>query len=434
MVNDFSLKEEGINICLLIVFLLSLIHPIYSNVKLINIPLIPILTISALLTTAFISYIYNKNLRKYLKISFKENLFLSLNIFGLIALSSSIYSKYPSLTLSRSLQYIIVINCMYYVLGHIKNLKETFELISKLSIYFILIACAYALIISYFGDSSYLKGKKINYIEIFGFKFYQNIHGTRISSFMENPNILGFQLMVSILFCLYYIREYRSIWFTIIGAILLYTLILTQSRASLLGLIISSIFFIYYAYLASFRYRNLIITTALIGLFAVIVYFSVYPNSIEALYSIMGKRNSALSGREVAWSALLTQIKETPLMGIGYRISTEAILQENLISHIFHAHNLYLAILSEIGIIGLLAFLWIYLTPFIRYATQKNNKSKPNTLLLASLSILLAFLANQFFEEMFASREYPFMLTVLLLYIANQLLDDNKLAPPCPTK
>src|SRR5690625_1662490 len=414
---------------LIIAFVFALSHSITSIDRQPILPYMPAATLGSLVISALICVFTQKNLSTYLRKTVSESLFIGLNIFGLIILFSTIYSKFPLLTLSRSLQFIIVTNSMYYLLTQVENLRVLFESITKLTIYFMLAACIYGLFIFFFGIDSTSNNTSISYVKFLGIELQQRLYGQRISSFIGNPNPFGFRLMIAILFCLYFIREYKSRWYAFLFIILLYTLILTQSRASALGLVVAASFFFYCVYIDNHRNRNFIIVIFLSVFIVFALYISLNTSAFEALYSIMGDRASALSRRDEAWVALLSQIKDTPWLGIGYRISTEYVLRGNLID-IYNSHNLYLAILTEVGIVGFLSLLWIYLTPFIAYAFQRHNYKTVNTLQITTLTILLAFLVNQGFEEMFTSQEFPFMTTVLLLYITHQTLPFRKRLTP----
>lgn len=406
---------------LVIAFVFSLLHSLNTIDRVPILPYMPAATLGTLFITAITCALIQKNILLYIRKVVRERLFAGLNIFGLIILFSTLYSKFPFPTFSRALQFIIVTNCMYYLLTQTENLSTLFERIAKLTIYFMLSACIYGLVLFFFGTETISNDIEINQLQLFGLEIKQRLYGQRISSFLANPNPFGFRLMIAILFCLYFIRVYKSRWYAFLFFILIYTLLLTQSRASALGLAIAFCFFFYCTYISNHRYKSLIIIVFSSSLAALILYVSFDTIAFEKLYSIMGDRSSALTRREVAWKALLAQIRETPWLGIGYQASAEYVLKANSIE-ISNSHNLYLAIFSEVGIVGLMAFVWVYFSPFIYYIIRKGSSFTANNLQIIALTCLLAFLVNQGFEEMFASHEFPFMITVLFLYIAQQTL------------
>lgn len=198
--------------------------------------------------------------------------------------------------------------------------------------------------------------------------------------------------------------------------ILFYALLLTGSRASIISVLGGSMIFITYSFLniglASFIFKIFVIVLS----FFIGAYLIINPDLIHELFSFLNRKfSSPFSGREIAWSALISQIKETPFLGVGYRISTEAILRENSIN-ISHSHNLFLTIVSEIGIIGFLLFSFLYIFPSIKFILNKNTE-KISNLQLISNSILLAILINQFFEDMFEPFRFFFIWMFFVLFI-----------------
>src|SRR5690625_3859958 len=130
-------------------------------------PHMPAATLGTLVIAVLVCVFLQKNIFIYLRQAVSENLFISLNIFGLIILFSTLYSKFPLPTASRAFQFIIVTNCMYYLLTQVDNLKYLFESIAKLIIYFMLAACIYGLYIIAFGLDAISNEIEINYARFF---------------------------------------------------------------------------------------------------------------------------------------------------------------------------------------------------------------------------------------------------------------------------
>src|SRR5699024_9597540 len=134
---------------ILMIFLLSLLGSIQNIERETVIPFIPITTLVILTGCSFILLLT----RSVNVLILKSSLFIGINSFGLLILFSTFYSKYPLLTASRALQFIIVTNCLYLTLSYIENLKGLFENIAKITILFTLIASLYGIIIYQFGTS-----------------------------------------------------------------------------------------------------------------------------------------------------------------------------------------------------------------------------------------------------------------------------------------
>lgn len=62
------------------------------------------------------------------------------------------------------------------------------------------------------------------------------------------------------------------------------------------------------------------------------------------------------SFRLLIWSETLARVADSPLIGLGI-LSVDDIEVENVVFH--HPHNLYLSVLAQSGIVGLVLFLWM---------------------------------------------------------------------------
>jgi O-antigen ligase len=167
---------------------------------------------------------------------------------------------------------------------------------------------------------------------------------------------------------------------------------------------------------------NLKKRTKIIGLIAVlftgIVFFIANPRfsqfNMKFSYDQPERLNRNLEGmantersdtntRILLWMSAWDLIKEHPIIGIGaggsHRVlyETLAIKQQHYDKRVrFHAHNQYLQILLDLGILGFLIF---FLSLFFLFKEQKRIQSKTNRRLM--LSILLIFLINFLFESVF---------------------------------
>src|SRR5699024_9438077 len=94
-----------------------------------------------------------------------------------------------------------------------------------------------------------------------------------------------------------------------------------------------------------------------------------------------------------------------------------------------HSHSLPLSIITEIGIIGFVLFLFICC---ISLKTKNINASKTNTIeSAATISIILAVLTNQLFEDFFAPLNFLFILVFTILYITFYNLNRERTSLIC---
>ena len=134
------------------------------------------------------------------------------------------------------------------------------------------------------------------------------------------------------------------------------------------------------------------------------------------------------SGREVAWQFAWQQINENFFLGKGFSY-TEYIYRKNyeylsLLGHEGAAHNSYLTLWLDVGLIGLVLFLGGLLITFLKAA--KLNR--------AAIPILYAVLFSNQYESWLTASLNPF--TIQLIFVISfifikDLLKDEKLAINC---
>src|SRR5690625_4448126 len=300
-------------------------------------PNMPILILAALFI-AFSVELINKGIDlKFIK----SHCFLAFNLFGLLITISALYSEQPHLTFLRAVQYFVISNCLLIVYDKHKSSYLVFTTLSKLILIYTLAACIYAIIVFEFGTIHQIDNTWRNSLDIFGMKYEQLLYGNRVSSFLGNPNRLGMLIMISSILCLYFWSLRRNILWLLVLVIFLYTLKLSGSRASLLGLTVGSVFFINYNCLKQNSLSTAIRIAITSGVLILALYIAINPEVVELIFSIIGRESTTLSRRDIAWNMLIKQFQSTPFFGVGYRISTEAILVKNNIP-ISNSHNVYL--------------------------------------------------------------------------------------------
>ena len=114
------------------------------------------------------------------------------------------------------------------------------------------------------------------------------------------------------------------------------------------------------------------------------------------------------------WSAAIAMFKDSFLLGKGLGSFMGCFRQYSNLS-IQYAHNCYLQILAETGLIGLLAFLW-FLGEII-LGSYKELRLKFNSLFLGLFSAFLAFLIHIFFD----TQLYALKLSILFWVLASFL-------------
>ncbi|MEG0780573.1 MAG: O-antigen ligase family protein, partial [Oscillospiraceae bacterium] len=186
----------------------------------------------------------------------------------------------------------------------------------------------------------------------------------RVFSFFDNPNafaeVLIFLLPLVVALVLCSKRWYSRLAAAGIFALGVGALLMTYSRASWVGLALSAAVFVFL--------WNPKLIPGLVLLAVVAVPF--LPDTIlNRILTITNLNDSSTSSRFPLYEAAINLIQERPVTGAG--LGTDAVRQfikSNNLYHarapFVHAHNIYLQIWGELGIVGLLSFvatlLWGY--------------------------------------------------------------------------
>ncbi len=189
----------------------------------------------------------------------------------------------------------------------------------------------------------------------------------RVYSVFGNPNVLAEYLIMiiplSISLFWYTKKAHKKLIFLATSAILSLALVLTLSRGGWLGFAFSALIFVI---LVEKRLLLSIIPVSLAGIFLL-------PQSIlNRIISIGNFADSSNAYRLKMWEITLDIIRDNPIAGVGFG---HLPFKETFESYIrtmptYHAHNTYLEIAAELGIPGLLAFLFLLFVIF-KYGIQK---------------------------------------------------------------
>ena len=224
----------------------------------------------------------------------------------------------------------------------------------------------------------------------------------RIMGETADPNYINGYLIFALSFFIYHLintKKFKLLCLAAAGGIIIFTL-LTGSRGALLtqAAVIVAVWF--------FSVRNkddkikLMIGGALMAVFLVVFFFyivSVMPEEIAERFSLDFIREGGTTGRFELWDALLTRyIKDdafTILFGTG--IGT-APAYNTLKPDV--AHNVFIDVLIGTGIFGLIFYVGIFVSLFIKALKSKNVIGLGA---LVGVTVLSLSLTTYFFKPMF---------------------------------
>ena len=222
----------------------------------------------------------------------------------------------------------------------------------------------------------------------------------RIYSTFENPNVYGEYLlfMIPLSVALFFISDrklYKIFWLGA-GLMMVAAILLTMSRGCWIGLAVG--IFIYFV-IADRRFLWLFLG-------AVIIMPFVLPQTIMMrLLSIGNLEDSSSLYRLYIWLGTFSMLKDYWLTGVGLGTKAfsgvySAYAYNGILAP--HPHNLYLHILSETGITGLLGLGWVTVTGFKNSISTAITKNKANRHIGAAfMAALTGFLVQGAFDNVF---------------------------------
>lgn len=195
---------------------------------------------------------------------------------------------------------------------------------------------------------------------------------TRIYSVFMNPNIFAEYLVmiipISVGLFWYNKKPFKKLLFLGTSLVMSLALLLTQSRGGWLGFAFSALVFI------------LLVERKLLLAAVPIVVGGLYllPDSIiNRIMSIANFADSSNNYRLVMWDITLDIIKDHKWIGVGFGHQPFKQTFESYIRTMptYHAHNTFLEIGAELGIVGLVTFIFFLFITF-KYGILKLVKSE----------------------------------------------------------
>jgi len=236
-------------------------------------------------------------------------------------------------------------------------------------------------VFQYLTGKDFIRGYKLG----IGFRYPGQAGLRRLSASMHNPNdfasylITVIPLVISL--ALYYFRGKKKLLLGLLGLIAFFCVFQTYYRGAILGFAIVAILF-------SIIKKDKRIAIALLILIFTMPFLLPKP----ILYWMVSNPNFydffiEEGGRRWHWQAAINMIKAHPFLGIGtntfsinydrYKIATDPLSG-------FYAHNAYLHVAAEIGLIGLIIFIAMIIAAIRNWWI---NYKRINTLDLGAISL-----------------------------------------------
>lgn len=226
-----------------------------------------------------------------------------------------------------------------------------------------------------------------------------NHHAVGLSNhYSQNGIYMAITLCAS--FALFFVKSRKNVlWRVLLLCVVLFSLILTGKR----GALIFSVFAILASYMICKRgaFANklaavlFVLSSMSLVLYALSFYIEGVAASLERITVMLAAENETAdvsNGRFKLYAIAWNFFKESPVWGIGWReFSKEVVNYYNQDSVLRDAHNVFLQLLCETGVIGFLIFVSLFLSAITQTVqlAVKSAKNMPD--LSAKTKMVLVF-------------------------------------------
>ena len=296
-------------------------------------------------------------------------------LFVFFFLPSLINAQNKLLALSSILSLALLIYAILLGVNYIILRGELFNLLIKILIISAVLSSIYALSI-YFAN--------------FDFIYFR----TRASALFAGENTLGGVMVFSIIWTLTYFIHTdgrRKVWLGLALLLMILTLVFSFSRGAWLGVLGALI-----SYALWEKRARLKVAIVLLVAGALLLGF---PFLRGRLISIGNPFHPLTEERIYIWKASWDMIKAHPLLGVGmsnFSLAYEEYMFEGAkISQPSSAHNIFLNIWAEGGLLALLSFVGIVIITFVKgFRLIKSLTGLSRAVAVASFSALLGILIH----------------------------------------
>jgi O-antigen ligase len=231
------------------------------------------------------------------------------------------------------------------------------------------------------------------------------------ATFSHFNNFAGFIAIMFLLNCglLFTVRKFLTrLPLYLLSFLILINMFFTYSRTAWLSLFCGLLFLIMFYPDKKVRKTFFVLLPFFIGAMITI------PFSRGLISSFIQRADA---GRFRIWAAAFQMFKESPLIGKGLGLFMDYLPRYGL--ERLYAHNCYLQILAETGLLGLLPFLW-FLGQIIFRGLKKIIKDT-DTVFLGLFSAYLAFLLQIFFDTHLYSLKLSILFWILSAFTARYI-------------
>jgi O-antigen ligase len=251
----------------------------------------------------------------------------------------------------------------------------------------------------------------VTYIFFYG----PRIQGRLSISLTAHPNYLGL-ISFGLLMCSLMVR-FRLLA-TCMIAINFLIIVATESRGSLVAAFLGLLMFFSLKIIRGHKGRAVFIIagSSLLGAILLIAYREVIENSVSSLLFLNDKYRglgTGFTGRLDAWQEAFDLFLSNPWFGVGFR------MHEQYMTTLSSAHNGYLSLLAEVGVVGSFSLLILTLLAYVRLFRRA---WRGDSVAMFGVSFVTGYLFLATFERFFLNMGNPTsVLTWVFLMMPDQV-------------
>ncbi len=314
--------------------------------------------------------------------------------FGIWSLLSTLAAPHPWMSQFNWLYNVGAYGSIFFLMGHYGRIGEVRKNVLRL---FFLSATCVCLVGIYQYIHSVASQMQL-WVDASQFpKLKRRMYAT-----LFNPNLLGEYLLLvlsvsgTLLVWLNKKKRWSKVWsLMLVSFICLLCLILTYSRGSWISLALMV------------AYWGIMLDKRLLWFLLAIpgVLFFYHGEVASRLWSLFDRQDTSVALRWALWDSTTYMIKENPMFGIGWNAFLDVypeynyFIQEGKIQ-IYHAHNMFLNILAEVGIPGaLFYFSSMYGLVIEAFSARKKVNGYQAVMCYAFGAVVLSVTVSGFFDH-----------------------------------
>lgn len=320
-------------------------------------------------------------------------------VFFCIAIFSNLVDKYMNVDTIQTTMVVFISTITFIIIISLnKNKILTFNNITKLLMWYGFFISILGILIKIFGGTPiliYRDSTSVEYRQILNIGFIElsqiimgSIEKPAISLMTSNPNIAGILVGISMICTIYNIKLLNYKKYKIMWLIQCLGVIFTFSKGSIVSTLIMHMIIMMdiRKYNLSTKNIKIIVNTMMLFTLIFILIFIKFVNESQIYDSRIG-----------AWKVILKSVQDNIFFGIGFGSCGKILLASQGFK--IAAHNSYLTILAEMGIIGIIAICIIYIFCISKSLNRKYTNINDKRRAITSIVIIIGISLNAIVES-----------------------------------